>query len=273
MKMSTSSLPCTKCHRMHRKPSIRSPTSYMKRVLSPDATSFNDDISGSSTPSGPCMRRVTALKTAEESTSEITCESSDNTSSDDDVAVLRIGDGNGKAVAMRRKRKGRMRPCSDPIVLETRTPSPSEPSLTSSYRAFRPSVSSRDSGIVSVVFDDIQIADPVNNNNNKLPDKKVSVHCYYGNNHHRSDGSELSSPDQSKLTNHLQLPGVVKKPTSLHLPPPNGRCSCLKKRFLNVLYEWVLHFPADFRNKKIMWTLNGIVKSCQTEHQVISYVF
>ena len=41
-----------------------------------------------------------------------------------------------------------------------------------------------------------------------------------------------------------------------------------RKQLIYILFEWVRHFPADFRNKKILWALNDIVKSCQSENEV-----
>ena len=52
-----------------------------------------------------------------------------------------------------------------------------------------------------------------------------------------------------------------------------------KKQLVHILLDWVRHFPADFRNKKISWALNDVIRSCQSENEVSfqtfvhSYVF
>ena len=194
---------------MHRTPSFRSsnPTSRYLYV-------------GSSTPVMEINKRITALKLGAGDDKFNAMTSSDNTSSDDDVMPQRIHDGE---VTLRRKRKGRApRPCSDPLVLETRSrtpsPTPTNPSLTLPQRHYRASTSSRDSGIVSVVFDDFQLSDPhdnINNNYEKLPSNQFPI------TNDSSEGFSLNSKHQNKSQ-------VPRKPTSLALPP-SGKCSCTKR--------------------------------------------
>ena len=271
MKMSTSSLPCTKCHRMHRTPSIRSPTSYMKRVTSPDITSFNDGITASSTPSS--SNRFQHKTVNEESTPRRV------PSFDDDIAGYLVGDGEA---TLRRKRKGRSRHVNgiSPMRHEIITPS----RLTSLHNDYQTSLSSRDSGILSVVFDDVHLQDW--DSRVSLPKRNMKTSSGFYDGTHHNDTSTYSSPEANpfcKPSGSDDGIPVTKFPfqnsipmAKLPLPTPRvtGKCLCVKRRLVQVLYEWVLHFPADFRNKKIMWTLNNIMKSCQAENEVsnsISY--
>ena len=45
-------------------------------------------------------------------------------------------------------------------------------------------------------------------------------------------------------------------------------CFKSKHQMLLILRDWVKHFPADFRNKRTMWTLNDVIKNCQIDNEV-----
>ena len=52
----------------------------------------------------------------------------------------------------------------------------------------------------------------------------------------------------------------------------SGEDVCARKQQLvHVLHQWVRHFPSDFRNKKIMWALNDVIKNCQREGEVRTF--
>jgi len=88
-----------------------------------------------------------------------------------------------------------------------------------------------------------------------------------------SDPTSLVSRDSGIVSAYFEDGINVPAPES---PKPSGsdqypeirvRCLCLRRRLVLVLHEWVRHFPTDFRNKKIMWTLNDVIKSCHGDNE------
>ena len=205
MKKSTSSSPCTKCHRMHQIAS--SPKPYMKRVMSPNVTSFHDDVIRSSTPTGSYLRRATTL----------------NTISSADISP---GKEHSNEPIMR-QRRGRSR--LNPV---------------------------RDSGIGSGTYGNF-----------------LSPSGYYSNRYQVDIDGLLPSNDigGGGMQQYVGQDFVVSVAPSSFAPPSSTRRCCPIMRMLHVLHQWVLHFPADFRNKKVLWALNSIMETYQIENEVSYY--
>lgn len=143
--------------------------------------------------------------------------------------VVKVGD------TLRRKRKGRSRFDHEP----------GNESVEFCKRANRSSGSSRDSGVISAYLD-IEVVDTSRNDANV---NQTSSNLLNNNNAMTSNSPQLMCTFCSKMS-------------------PAERRLSRKRQLVHVLQEWVRHFPADFRNKKIMWTLHDIVKTCQRENEV-----
>ena len=99
--------------------------------------------------------------------------------------------------------------------------------------------SSRDSGILDI--DEMEMTQSASSSSNK----KSVLFCKNLNDTHCLKCAAATTPSETTLARKQQL--------------------------VHILHEWVRHFPADFRNKKTMWTLSDVLKSCQNENEVRNY--
>ena len=154
----------------------------------------------------------------------------------------------GNPPVMRRKRGRRQRISSDSNSTQAFS---SRPISMPSYHDFRLSIYSRDSGVLSVVFDDVNILDVPQGGNLKTPNTLSTT------NFRAESIASLLDQDLETVRSTTQLDST-----------PSHNCHCRSERLMEVLQQWVSHFPADFRNKKIMSTLNDVMKRCQSENKV-----
>nr|CAB3265448.1 ras-GEF domain-containing family member 1B [Phallusia mammillata] len=156
---------------------------------------------------------------------------------------------------IRRRIRGRRRAQTDSDVTSSAS------ALPNRLVADRSSVVSRDSGILSAVIeiDEIDSANSGHSRRRVPPSPRVpevtsqepstSLSC--------NDSGMILDEEDDELCNCQD--SMVTSPSERHA---NRR-----RQLVHVLHEWVRHFPADFRNKKVMWTLNDVIKSCQTDNQ------
>ena len=103
---------------------------------------------------------------------------------------------------------------------------------------------SRDSGILSGIIETLQID---NNNSATALFNHLQANC--------NDSGYIMPDDEFGCNECLRK---LERET----------CIKSKHQMLLILREWVRHFPADFRNKRTMWTLNDVIRSCQTDNEV-----
>ena len=137
---------------------------------------------------------------------------------------------------IRRRRRGRKRNLTEVDSTCPGLPSQNELRL------------SKDSGILSAVLETIDL-DKSNNNTPNASEMSSRLIGNYNDSGYIVDSETESCNGCSKQT-HREI------------------CMRSKQQLLYILREWVCHFPADFRNKKIMWTLNDVIKSCQIDNEV-----
>ena len=75
--------------------------------------------------------------------------------------------------------------------------------------------------------------------------------------------------DEACMQRELSRLATVMSRATPPLPPPS--CNCLRRKLLMLVYEWVSYFPADFRSKSTMWTLNGVIQVLNRHHDPVSY--